>query len=197
MVTHPANMIMTTVPKAFGSFASLERIQNYLLEPPRHDKRLEIRDAPLIPIDPLAIQFSGVTIQNSRTLLPILQDLNFTIKRGSIVVCSGTVGSGKSVLTRAILGEIAPSIGTISVSCKRIAYCSQTTWLPNTSIKDIIRGFPSRDEEDSVWYRKVLQVCCLNQDLNSLPDGDETWVGSRGMNLSGGQRQRIVSLQWI
>ncbi|KAL3417369.1 ABC multidrug transporter [Phlyctema vagabunda] len=45
---------------------------------------------------------------------------------------------------------------------------------------------------DREWYRKVLYSCSLEQDLNQLPDGDSTNVGSRGAMLSGGQKQRIA-----
>lgn len=48
---------------------------------------------------------------------------------------------------------------------------------------------------DEERYRAVIKACCLDQDISDLPDGDETQVGSSGVNLSGGQKQRLVSFQ--
>ncbi|KAF7481669.1 Hypothetical predicted protein [Marmota monax] len=44
---------------------------------------------------------------------------------------------------------------------------------------------------DDGWYQHTVRVCGLLKDLRSLPYGDLTEIGERGLNLSGGQRQRI------
>jgi ABC-type bacteriocin/lantibiotic exporter with double-glycine peptidase domain len=49
-------------------------------------------------------------------------------------------------------------------------------------------------EGDTQWYQRVIDACCLNHDLELLPHGDETQIGSGGLTLSGGQRQRVVSI---
>ncbi|KAH7814899.1 putative ATP-binding cassette transporter, subfamily C, member 1, cluster I, SmABCC1 [Monocercomonoides exilis] len=45
---------------------------------------------------------------------------------------------------------------------------------------------------DPVRYARVIQACCLEQDLDILPGGDEAEVGDRGYNLSGGKGMRIA-----
>ncbi len=50
---------------------------------------------------------------------------------------------------------------------------------------------------DEVWYKKVIHVCDLEEDLDQMPDGDQTVIGSRGITLSGGQKHRIVSIPWF
>lgn len=57
------------------------------------------------------------------------------------------------------------------------------------TIRDnIIFGEPFRPRR----YEKVLFSCCLKQDIELMPDGDMTEIGTNGLNLSGGQRQRIT-----
>ncbi|EGR53020.1 uncharacterized protein TRIREDRAFT_54954 [Trichoderma reesei QM6a] len=186
LVTHPANMIMSIIPEAVGSLAAFERIQQYLLQPPRRDQRDLLKDS---DEDTPAISLEQVTIQLSPSTPPILSNINLVVKKGSIVICSGPVGSGKSTLAKALIGELPIASGTISVSSKRIGSCEQVSWLPSGTIQEAIIGFTP---EDPAWYDQVVRLCCLDEDIATLPQGHQTLIGSRGLNLSGGQRQRVA-----
>lgn len=184
---------MTIIPQAVGSLAAFQRIQEYFLQPPRHDQRLALKQAGASqPGVPPAIRIEGVSIQPTSSMTQILKDVNLVVKRGSIVICAGPVGSGKTTLAKAILGELPTASGTISVVSGRIAYCEQSPWLPNGTLRQAVCGF---SREDQGWYNEVIRLCCLNEDLLALPNGDQTVIGSRGLNLSGGQRQRVVRLR--
>lgn len=114
------------------------------------------------------------------------------MKKGSLAIVAGPVGSGKTTILKAILGELPFQSGTVFISSKRISYCSQNPWLLNTSIKKNILGL--FDEEiDEEWYRTVIHACCLDEDINQWPHGDQSVIGSKGLTLSGDQRQRVVS----
>ncbi|KUI63063.1 Canalicular multispecific organic anion transporter 2 [Cytospora mali] len=190
LVTHPANMIMSIVPQAVGSLAAFERIQQYLLQPPRPDERLVLKKMDSVHSESSpAIRMENVTIHTTRSIPPILTNINIVINRGSIVICSGPVGSGKTTLAKALMGEIPTAGGTISVSSKRIGSCAQSPWLPSGTLKEAICGF---SPEEPTWYDQVVRLCCLDEDIAALPQGDETQIGSRGLNLSGGQRQRVA-----
>ncbi|KFY45085.1 hypothetical protein V495_03127 [Pseudogymnoascus sp. VKM F-4514 (FW-929)] len=198
MVTHPANMVMTIVPRALGAFAGFDRIQSFLLQPSLHNFRGRLPKATsnnsswdptsgqLTKPSP-AILLQQLSIGDKQL---ILKDVNLAVAPGSMVIISGPVGSGKSTLLRAMLGETVPAYGLIKLSTQRIAYCAQKPWLPRGTIREVIHGTTGR--VDTKWYQEVKEICCLTHDFNSLPHGDETQIGSRGLNLSGGQRQRVA-----
>jgi ATP-binding cassette subfamily C (CFTR/MRP) protein 1 len=192
MVTHPANMIMTIIPQAIASLADFQRIHQYLLEPMMLDHRLVFpkgnlnHGTALMP----AIRIENLTVLNPSTLQPIISHIDLVIDRGSTVACSGRIGSGKTTLSRAIIGELLPSSGTITISSTRIGLCTQSAWLPSTTIGQAIRGHTAT--ASSGWYDEVVRTCCLDEDLSIFPAGDKTIIGSRGFNLSGGHRQRVV-----
>ncbi|KAL5094611.1 hypothetical protein Trisim1_005344 [Trichoderma cf. simile WF8] len=192
LVTEPANMIMTIVPNAVATSANFERIQAYLLESPRTDKRRVMsRPADALGTDTTeAVALNGVTVESASTKETLLDDINLVLHRGSITTCSGPVGSGKSILARVILGELAPSEGSITVSSASIGFCDQQAWLPTGKVKQIVCGFSTAI--DTERYNAAIRACCLDHDLGTFPEGDETVVGSRGINLSGGQRQRLA-----
>ena len=118
---------------------------------------------------------------------PILQDVSFSVKTGHITCVVGTVGSGKSSLVKALLSEMVKTKGTVEIT-GNIAYCGQTAWILNSTIKDNIVFNEEYDEEK---YYRILKACQLENDLISLEAGDATEIGERGINLSGGQKQRI------
>ncbi|KAK2586704.1 hypothetical protein KPH14_011742 [Odynerus spinipes] len=118
----------------------------------------------------------------------ILTDVTFGAPKGKLIGICGQVGSGKSSLLLAILGQLRITKGQMSRegSC---AYVSQQAWIINATLKEnILFG----EQFDAKRYYQTLTVCNLKDDLNMLPGGDETEIGERGINLSGGQKQRVA-----
>jgi ABC-type multidrug transport system fused ATPase/permease subunit len=122
-----------------------------------------------------------------RRVTPALKDVNLNVRHASLTAIVGSVGSGKSTIGMAFLGEIAPVKGSVFVS-SQIAYSSQEPWILNATVRDNITfGIPYEPK----WYAEVVHACALAKDLASLPAGDLTEIGERGSTLSGGQRQRL------
>ena len=118
---------------------------------------------------------------------PYLTDINIKIKKGDLVGIVGKVGSGKSSLLKAIIGEMSCLNGKI-ITNGSFSFASQSSWIQNTTIeKNITFGL----EYDKKRYSKVISNCLLLKDFDNLPDGDQTEIGERGVNISGGQKQRI------
>merc|ERR1719495_1204653 len=117
-----------------------------------------------------------------------LKNIDLKIPKGSLCAVVGTVGSGKSSLLSALLGEMERISGRVSVS-GRIAYVSQQAWIQNATLKDNIL-FGSKMQAEK--YNKSIDDCALTTDLEILPARDETEIGEKGINLSGGQKQRVA-----
>ena len=116
-----------------------------------------------------------------------LEDINFVAHKGELSCVVGRVGSGKSSLLQAILGDIWKINGEVVVH-GATAYVAQQSWVMNASVKEnIVFGH----RWDSHFYERTVQACALSDDLKTLPDGDQTEVGERGISLSGGQKARL------
>jgi len=205
------------------SFVSLRRIERYL-----HSAEV----APVPPLDENSppIAFHGATVtwpqdrarsgsssastMSSASTTPktkfMLTDLNIVFPKGELSLICGKLGSGKTLLLLALLGEtdlltgqvlcpktppdaIASFAGVIPPPGEWVvdgvcAYVPQSAWLRNASIKEnILFNLPYVEER----YQRTLEVCALVNDLKILEDSDESEIGERGVNLSGGQKARV------
>ncbi|CAG8455262.1 7608_t:CDS:2, partial [Dentiscutata heterogama] len=131
----------------------------------------------------------GENFENSRPLSPRSQlfNINVSIPHGKLIAIVGSVRSGKSSLLTALVGEMKKIKGEVLFG-GNVGYCPQSAWIQNATLRDNITfGLPFDEEK----YRQVIKDCCLEQDLKTLPNGDLTEIGEKGINLSGGQKQRV------
>ncbi|KAI4848302.1 multidrug resistance-like protein, partial [Aureobasidium sp. EXF-8845] len=118
-----------------------------------------------------------------------VKNVSLRVSPSSVVMITGPVACGKSTLLKGLLGETPLSEGRVEVSNSDVAWCEQSPWLMNASIQRNIISFSELDPE---LYSSVTHACDLDTDLEVLPKGDATMVGSKGFSLSGGQKQRIA-----
>ncbi|KAM7289698.1 putative ABC transporter [Ixodes scapularis] len=124
--------------------------------------------------------------KNQKT--PALHSVSLRVVSGSIVGVAGAIGTGKSALLAAILGDMHCIRGVMKVN-GRIAYVPQVACLFNMTVREnIVFG----SQFDPMRYGRVLEACELVQDIRTLPAGDMTQVSEKGETLSGGQKQRIA-----
>lgn len=133
----------------------------------------------------------------------ILENVNLTIKKGSIIGIVGKTGGGKSTLIDLIMGLLTPTSGVLMVDNvnitnensrfwqKYIAHVPQNIFLSDASIKENIAfGI----EYKLIDFDKVIECAKKAQLYDSILSWEhkfDTIVGERGVRLSGGQRQRI------
>ncbi|XP_012276632.1 multidrug resistance-associated protein 5 isoform X2 [Orussus abietinus] len=126
-------------------------------------------------------------IENAESVV-LLDDVTFEVTKGKLVGVCGHVGSGKSSLLLACLGQLQIKEGQL-LRDGTCAYTSQRAWIVNATLREnILFGHdynPSR-------YQEAISACCLTEDLKAMPAGDRTEIGEKGINLSGGQKQRVA-----
>nr|XP_039260100.1 multidrug resistance-associated protein 4-like isoform X1 [Styela clava] len=116
-----------------------------------------------------------------------LNCVNVRVDAGKLVAVIGPVGSGKSSLLSAILGELPAAEGKATVH-GNVVYSNQVPWIFSGTVREnILFG----EEFDQERYHEVIHACCLKKDLKLLVDGDMTLIGERGVTLSGGQKARV------
>ncbi|XP_052851269.1 multidrug resistance-associated protein 1 isoform X8 [Drosophila gunungcola] len=116
-----------------------------------------------------------------------LRNINIEVHKNSLVALVGTVGSGKSSVVQAFLGEMEKLAGIVNTVGK-LAYVPQQAWIQNATVRDNILFGKAYDRKR---YNKVIDACALRADIDILSAGDLTEIGEKGINLSGGQKQRI------
>lgn len=119
---------------------------------------------------------------------PTLSDVSFSASPSSLSIVCGPVGSGKTSLLMALMRELNPLSGSISLPAGKIAFASQNPWIMSgTVLSNIVLDSPV----DRRRLNQIYKICALERDLESFPDGEETQIGEKGITLSGGQRARI------
>ncbi|KAM0479830.1 hypothetical protein ACHAPX_004407 [Trichoderma viride] len=212
VMVNPLSFLLGNISAAYAAFGCFKRIQEFLLLDERIDSRqispqlgvptkseevgsrrssMELR-----PLDRYTEEGERIFISEgdfSWKEKKVLSNINVSFSQtqsGSLTTIVGPIGSGKSSLLKAILGEASSTGGRISLSTPSIAFCDQTPWVMNATIRDNIvaeSGF-----FDDKWFDTVVEACDLTQDFARLQDGASTVVGDKGVKLSGGQKQRLA-----
>ena len=121
--------------------------------------------------------------------IPCLSSLNLTIEPWTLVGIVGSVGSGKSSLLSAILGEMNLIHGHLNTNDSSFSYAAQSSWILADTLRNNILLNQTFHEQR---YRDVIYACCLDVDIAVFgSSGDRTMVGEKGVNLSGGQKARV------
>ncbi|PYH94822.1 putative ABC multidrug transporter [Aspergillus ellipticus CBS 707.79] len=204
LLTQPLAQIFQSIPELVSGIACLGRIQAFLECETRHDFRQLLsdirRNAEKAQSDTEVLSDSKsdledpVVIQNAKFGWEagkfVLQNVNIRVSKSCLTIVVGPIGSGKSTLSKALLGEVPFSEGSVVSSTRfpHVGFCDQTAFLSNGSIRDNIIGFSPFDGER---YAEAIDATALRFDLDTLPQGDQTNIGSDGIALSGGQKQRV------
>ncbi|CAF0703150.1 unnamed protein product [Brachionus calyciflorus] len=170
------------VTMLIGARVSINRIQKFLLENEIQKQNTLVEDKEYhIIVKNLDAKWS----QNDNTLA--LKNISFEAKSGHLIGVIGAVGAGKSSLLLSLLDELQKVSGEIDIQGS-LFYVPQEPWIFTASLKqNIVFGKPY----DKKKFDQIIKVCCLDEDLKNLSNGENTLIGEKGINLSGGQRARV------
>lgn len=195
----PVNELVSAIPNLTAALECCNRIQQYATSKKQVDFRsltsaqrvsdIETKDEKSessTSIIELRQVNAGWSLDRT-----VLRDLSVQIPVGTLTIVVGPIGCGKSTLLQILLGEGILHSGSVALWTDDIAYCNQSPFLMNRSIRRNVIGDLGYDQE---WYTSCLRACALDVDIRQFSDGDNSLVGSKGIMLSGGQKQRLVCL---
>ena len=131
----------------------------------------------------------------------VLRDVDFTVPHGMSLALVGPSGGGKSTICSLLPRFYDVTGGSVTIGGqdirhvqlsslrKAIGIVQQDVYLfSGTIAENISYGKPGATAEE---IRDAAVKADLDEFIQSLPEGYDTFVGERGTRLSGGQRQRI------
>jgi ATP-binding cassette subfamily B protein len=180
---------------------AVERINDVLDAKP--EENLEELSRQFLPELQGHIRFENVTFRyHTDSDRNILENLSFEILPGQTVALVGRSGSGKTTISKLLIGLYPPTDGKISIDGydlstialsslrQQVGVVDQDTFLFGSTIRENISlGHPDRPLENVIEAAKLAGI---HDFIQSLPMGYETQIGEGGGLLSGGQRQRIA-----
>jgi ATP-binding cassette subfamily B protein len=138
----------------------------------------------------------------------VLDDINLTIQRGTVVGILGRTGSGKSTLIKTLTRMVDPPPGSVFVHGLDVrewdldelrslfGVTPQDSYLFSDSIKHNIRYGLEKNPvglgDDEALLKKAASLSAIDRDLETFHQGWDTVIGERGLTLSGGQKQRVA-----
>lgn len=132
---------------------------------------------------------------------PVLHNISFSVRPGSITAIVGPTGSGKSTLVGLLTRIFDPDSGSVTIDGNdlrkldldslrnNVAIALQENVLFAMSVRDNIRYVVPEASDEQV--RAAVEVACVDDYIDELPEGLDTLLGDRGGKLSTGQRQRL------
>lgn len=148
------------------------------------------------------IEFRNVSFRYPEATEPALQSVSFSIEPGERVALLGRVGSGKSTITRLILGLYPPADGLVMIDGTdlrqldpaalraQMGVAMQDSVLMTGSVREnIMLGRPGIDDTEML---RAATLSGTHQFMGQIANGYDLKLADRGEGLSGGQRQSIA-----
>lgn len=190
----PFKHITQLIPEYNCIKVSLEKMSDF------YSLELEDRTKGLKLFQPGDIVITNLTF-SYLPLKPIIENLSITIKENSFVLIKGKSGCGKSTLCQIISRRIENNtcnikIGNLNIYDysletiqKNITYVGQKETLIQETIRNNILFYREIEEEE---FKKVIQICKIDEIVEKKPLRFETFLMKESINLSGGEKQRII-----
>ncbi len=198
MLYTPLKSMGPTVVKMQNSFLAIDRIfeifdHNSNIQDAENAKELKNVEKNIV--------FENVSFSYDNEKM-VLDDINLDVKIGEMLAIVGNSGGGKSTLVSLLPRFYDICQGSIKIDGVDIREISQYSLRDNISMvfqdnflfygtirKNILLGNENATEE---MINEAVKSACLDEFIDSLPNGLDTEIGERGILLSGGQKQRVA-----
>lgn len=149
------------------------------------------------------IEFNSVTFSYPETDKPALDDVSFTVKRGTSVAIVGLCGSGKTTSISMLERLYAPDSGSITVGGtdikefslsdfrRNISYVQQGSEIFSGTLKEALTYGIDRNVDDSEIF-EAAEKTGFDEYLKLCDNRLDTDLSSGAASMSGGQSQRLV-----
>ncbi|HJB29939.1 MAG TPA: ABC transporter ATP-binding protein/permease [Candidatus Blautia faecavium] len=195
--TKPFNDITSVLTEFQNSIASAARVFALIDEP---SAPAEPQDAIVLTQPEGRILLENVDFSYTPEV-PLIQNLNLSVKPGQRIAIVGPTGCGKTTLINLLMRFYDVQKGSIKVDGHDIRQITrqslrtsygmvlQETWLRSASIRDnIAYGRPDASDEEIIAAAKKAHAHSF---IQRMPDGYDTIISEGGGNLSQGQRQLL------
>lgn len=188
--------VMSRIVQAKTAFRALDEFMRRPLDRPLSNKWLT-RDH----LDG-EVEFRGVGFTYPDSQTPVLRDVSFHIQPGEKVALLGKIGSGKSTLSRLMLGLYHPQQGSVMIDGTEVrqidpfdlrnnmAIVMQESWLFSGTIRENIAAGAEQPSDEAVL--DAAKKAGVHDFLADHPQGYDLKISERGEGLSGGQKQAIA-----
>ncbi|NES81801.1 MAG: peptidase domain-containing ABC transporter, partial [Moorea sp. SIO2B7] len=180
---------------------AVERLNDVLDYEPEENLQEQVKKS--LPELQGNIRFDNVTFRyHPESDINVLENLSFEIKPGQMVALVGRSGSGKSTISKLVLGLYLPTDGKVLIDGQyiislslhslrqQIGVVDQDTFLFGGTIRENITLYhPEASLEQVIEAAKLAGA---DEFIQKLPMAYETQIGEGGGMLSGGQRQRLA-----
>ncbi|KAI5959813.1 YCF1 [Candida pseudojiufengensis] len=191
LLSFPLAVVPMVITNIVEAQVAVNRLTKYLTSSELQNNAV-LKQKPVDQIGDVAVSIKNGTFlwsksKKEQNYKVALSNINLSAKKGKLDCIVGKVGSGKSSIIQAILGDLYKLDGEVILHGK-VAYVAQIPWIMNGSVRENILFGHKYDPE---FYNHVLKACALTVDLAILTKGDQTEVGEKGISLSGGQKARL------
>ncbi|GJX33226.1 ABC transporter C family member 8-like protein isoform X2 [Tanacetum coccineum] len=165
-MSEPVRLLPDAISALIQVKVSFDRITSFLVDDELKENKMTTKEETKNSGNSIRIQ-DGNFYWDPESTTPTLRNVNLEVKRGQKVAVCGSVGSGKSSMLYAILGEIFRTSGTVDVFGS-IGYVSETSWIQSGTIQDNILY---RKPMNRTMYEKAINACALDKDIEALNTG--------------------------
>lgn len=191
----PLQNVSGILPQYYSTISSAERLME--LDNEEEDKEAVSKRHIEKERDKFkSFEFNSITFGYKDDI--ILNNLSFSIQKGSVTAITGESGSGKSTIFKIILGLYEPSGGNMTLNEKTVvdtslrgmfAYVPQGNMILSGTIRENLTLF--NDDVPQEKIDEVTKAAEIYDIISELPQGFDTMLSERGAGLSEGQLQRI------